>query len=116
MAGALVLHPPKRPMDSVLAFTTLAGFFLGACLGSFLAACVDRRERGLTPSDPPRSECPGCKKQLKWWENIPLASYIFLGGRCAACGWKIPMWYFLFELGMGTLLGAAGWVLGAFLI
>jgi leader peptidase (prepilin peptidase)/N-methyltransferase len=84
-----------------------AGFALGAAGGSFFAACVDRRLRGLTPKNPPRSECPGCLRQLTWWENIPLVSYCLLKGACRSCHWKIPQWYFFYEV-TGALLGASG--------
>lgn len=89
-----------------------AGVALGASLGSFLAAWRDRTQRGLRCDDPPRSECPGCGKTLRWWENIPLASYLALRGRCKRCGWKIPFWYFAYELAggaVGLLIGLLLW-------
>lgn len=56
---------------------------LGLCLGSFATACVHRYLAGQTVLNPPRSYCPHCERQLKWWENIPLVSYILLRGRCS---------------------------------
>jgi leader peptidase (prepilin peptidase)/N-methyltransferase len=63
---------------------------LGLCLGSFATACVHRYLAGQTVLNPPRSYCPHCEKQLAWWENIPLASYILLRGRCS-CARRMPI-------------------------
>jgi leader peptidase (prepilin peptidase)/N-methyltransferase len=54
----------------------------------------------------PRSRCPACARRLRAWENVPLASWIALGGRCAGCGAPIPLRYPAVELLAG--LGAAG--------
>lgn len=63
---------------------------LGLCLGSFSTACVHRYLAGQTVLNPPRSYCPHCERQLKWWENIPLLSYILLRGRCS-CEKRVPI-------------------------
>lgn len=63
---------------------------LGLILGSFATACVHRYLAGQTVLNPPRSYCPNCDKQLTWWENIPLLSYILLRGRCS-CEKRIPI-------------------------
>lgn len=47
----------------------------------------------------PASHCPACETPLRWWHNIPLVSYIALGGRCGFCGALIPRRYFWIELG-----------------
>ena len=58
--------------------------FLGLAVGSFLNVVIYR-----IPKDEniafPASHCTSCKKPLKWWHNIPLISYIILGGRCYYC-------------------------------
>jgi len=75
---------------------------LGLCLGSFLNVVIYRVPRDLFLSQK-RSVCPHCKKQLRWYHNIPLFSYLFLKGRCGFCREKISIRYPLVEM-MNTLL------------
>lgn len=70
---------------------------LGALLGSFLA-CMGYRIPNKIKTTYPSSFCHNCKKPLKWYMNIPIISYIFLGGKCAYCKKKIGLLYFLCEL------------------
>lgn len=51
----------------------------------------------------PGSHCPKCNHKLSWYENIPVLSYIFLGGRCKNCKCKISSLYILIELLTGVL-------------
>lgn len=77
-------------------------FFLGICVGSFLNVCISRfpkDESIVTPG----SHCPHCGKKIVWYDNIPLASFILLRGRCRACGKGIAVRYFLVELATGIL-------------
>ena len=53
---------------------------VGLIVGSFLNVVVYRAPLGLSVSTP-RSFCPTCDRQLAWWENIPLGSWLFLRGR-----------------------------------
>lgn len=73
-------------------------FLVGACVGSFLNVLIYRVPRRMSIIRPP-SMCPVCKTKIKWYHNIPIFSYVFLRGRCAYCGVKIPIRYFLVELG-----------------
>lgn len=77
-------------------------FIFGASLGSFYQVFVTRREKKedfiFT-----RSHCDFCKRKLKFYELIPVFSYIFLGGRCSYCGEKINREIFLIELLTGSL-------------
>lgn len=75
-------------------------FLIGASMGSFASVCIERIPEGRSVVYPP-SSCPFCGKRIKWYDNIPLVSYIILMGKCRYCKTKIPFWYFLTEMGMG---------------
>src|SRR5512135_674388 len=70
-----------------------AAFLVGACIGSFLNVVIYRLPRGESIVSP-RSRCPGCGRQIGALENIPIISFIALGGKCAGCGvaisWRYP--------------------------
>jgi len=70
---------------------------IGLAVGSFLNVVIYRlpRKTGFFLS---RSVCPKCLRQLKWYHNIPLLSYVLLGGKCAFCRGKISVRYPLIEL------------------
>ncbi len=76
---------------------------LGLIVGSFLGALTYRIPRGISISDG-RSFCPRCKKTIAWYDNIPLVSYIILGGRCRNCRSKISIRYPLIELTTSVLI------------
>ncbi len=78
-------------------------FVLGACLGSFLCCQVRRfhyRASSHAKKLNRRSICMSCHQQLKWYDNIPLLSWIFLRGKCRYCHKKIGLAELLSELGM----------------
>ena len=60
---------------------------LGAIIGSFLNVVIHRlpREQSIVF---PNSTCPKCRKAIKAYDNIPIVSYLILGGRCRNCGEK----------------------------
>lgn len=60
----------------------------------------------------PRSACPSCGHGIRWYENIPVLSWLALRGRCAACQTRISLRYPLVELLTATLFAAAGWRFG----
>jgi leader peptidase (prepilin peptidase)/N-methyltransferase len=75
-------------------------------------------EKSLTALAPlslarPPSRCPACKHRIRWYENIPLLSWLALRGRCASCKTRISVRYPLVELGTGLLFAAFAWRLGA---
>jgi prepilin signal peptidase PulO-like enzyme (type II secretory pathway) len=93
---------------SLLAVTISFAGIIGVFVGSFLNVVVYRAPLGLSISSP-RSFCPACGRQLKWWENIPLASWIGLRGRCRTCSVPISVRYPGVELSTGVLFALVTW-------
>jgi leader peptidase (prepilin peptidase)/N-methyltransferase len=82
---------------------------LGAALGSFLNVVVYRWPAGLSVLRP-RSRCPSCETPIRWYDNIPVLSWVALRGRCRRCGQGIPVQYPLVELAVaGIWTGLALW-------
>ena len=79
----------------IIAFI-LAGI-LGVCVGSFLNVVIYRVPLGMSLAKPD-SHCPNCKYKLKWSDNIPVLSYLFLGGKCRNCKQRISFRYPAVEL------------------
>ena len=72
-------------------------FTFGSIVGSFLNVCIHRMPRGESVVSPP-SHCPRCNYSIPWHLNIPLVSWLMLGGKCKNCGAPISVRYFLIEL------------------
>ena len=81
---------------------TIFIFLLGISIGSFLNVCIYRMGRQESIIKP-ASYCPHCKKPIRWYDNIPLLSYVLLKGRCRDCAQKISFRYFLVELLTGLI-------------
>jgi leader peptidase (prepilin peptidase) / N-methyltransferase len=86
-------------------------FIFGAIVGSFLNVCIARIPKGASLVSPP-SHCPNCKDPIRFYDNIPLVSYIFLLGRCRSCGEGISPRYFVVELLMASLAAALNYEFG----
>lgn len=71
-------------------------FLLGSIVGSFMNVCIYRMPRKLSIVLP-SSRCPSCNTPIKPWDNIPIVSYFFLGGRCRVCKSRISLIYPLVE-------------------
>jgi leader peptidase (prepilin peptidase) / N-methyltransferase len=80
----------------------IAVFIFGTIIGSFLNVCIVRLPAN-TSIVFPASHCPNCGAGIRGYDNIPLVSYILLGGRCRACKNPIALRYFIVELLMGVL-------------
>lgn len=86
-------------------------FLMGAIVGSFLNVCIYRipkKESIVFPS----SHCTSCNKNILWYDNIPILSYLLLRGTCRACKAKIAFRYVIVELLTALLLTGLYWHLG----
>ncbi|MEO8302817.1 MAG: A24 family peptidase [Betaproteobacteria bacterium] len=113
---------------------TLVALFIGLCVGSFLNVVIHRLPkmmergwaaqcaelRGETPAPEPaynlvvpRSACPACGHRISAVQNIPVLSWLALGGKCAACKAPISMRYPVVEILGGLLAAYAVWRFGA---
>jgi leader peptidase (prepilin peptidase) / N-methyltransferase len=80
-------------------------FILGAVVGSFLNVCIYRLPKGESVAYPP-SHCGNCDYVIRWYDNIPILSYLVLRGKCRRCGTRISLQYPLVEL-INALLSLA---------
>ena len=78
-------------------------FVLGLAIGSFLNVCIYRLPQGLSIHSPRRSFCPECRTPIRFYDNIPILSYLCLRGRCRHCDTQISRVYPLVELTTGIL-------------
>ncbi len=81
-------------------------FLTGICIGSFLNVVIYRLPAGLSVIKP-RSRCWSCRTMVKWYDNIPLFSWLNLRGKCRSCQTPISIRYFFVELLVGLLFVAA---------
>jgi len=131
--AALFLDSPALFCGSVFVLGLVVGSFLNVIIYR-LPIMLEREWRAqaaeLLPSDnggaaaaapaslqrfnlsTPRSTCPSCKTPIKAWQNIPVVSWLVLGGRCASCKSKISLRYPLVELTSGVLSAWVAWHFG----
>ena len=81
---------------------------MGACIGSFLNVIIYRVPLGMGVSNPKRSFCPHCKKEIPWYRNLPCLTWLLQRGKCAECGSPIAFRYFFVEL-LTALLFYVAW-------
>ena len=77
---------------------SLIVFLIGLVFGSFLNVLIYRLPLGISLLKPIGSACPHCNYKIKWYENIPVFSYLFLKGRCSSCSNSISKSYPIVEL------------------
>lgn len=73
-------------------------FMFGLCVGSFMNVCIYRLPTSTSIADPPRSMCPSCSSLIKFYDNIPVFSYLWLKGRCRYCNAPISFRYLVVEV------------------
>ena len=83
----------------------------GAVVGSFLNVCIYRLPLGKSVVYPP-SACTTCARELLWYENVPVVSWLVLRGRCRTCGTPISFRYPLIEALTAAMFGLAWWYYG----
>ena len=88
-------------------------FMMGACIASFLNVVIWRVPRGESIVSPP-SHCPKCGAEIRWWQNLPILSWLALRGKCAKCRATISPRYIIVETIGGVLFLAAFWRFGEF--
>ncbi len=93
-------------------FYLLLFFLLGTIFGSFYHVVGYRLPKGESFIKPVHSYCPNCKKELKWYELIPILSYLMQGGKCRNCHQKISIFYPLIELITGSLFAVSYYSFG----
>ena len=85
------------PVEHEVFLITAAAIF-GAAVGSFLNVCIYRLPReGLSVERPARSFCTACGDRIAWFDNLPIVSWVLLGGRCRGCRSPIALRYLLVE-------------------
>jgi leader peptidase (prepilin peptidase) / N-methyltransferase len=108
-----------------VAFGLMVGSFLNVVIHrlpimmerEWHANCLELQGKDVPENDKytlvsPRSACPKCQHQITAWENIPVVSYLILGGKCSSCKTKISMRYPLVEAFTGALIGAVAYKYG----
>lgn len=80
----------------------ITAFIFGICIGSFLNVCIFRLPAGKSIVHPP-SSCPGCGTAIRFYDNIPVLSWLILRGQCRHCHTPIAMRYVMVEI-LGGLM------------
>ena len=86
-------------------------FILGSAIGSFLNVCIYRMPRNMSIVAP-ASRCPSCSTPIRPYDNVPVFSYIFLGGKCRVCKARISLRYPLVEFLNAALYVSVLWRFG----
>lgn len=91
---------------------TFLAFLAGLLAGSFLNVCIHRWPAGESVVKP-RSRCPHCEQPVAWYDNVPLASFVWLRGRCRFCreriSWRYPAVELLNAAVYAGLIAKFGW-------
>src|ERR1019366_6909908 len=89
--------PPRHTGSGDSVIASFLALIFGLLIGSFLNVCIHRWPRNRSVVKP-RSHCVRCRNPIAWYDNIPLVSYLVLGGRCRHCGARISLRYPVVEV------------------
>ena len=87
----------------------IAAFVIGLLFGSFLNVCIVRLPRHESLWHP-RSHCLKCGKTIRWYDNVPVLSWVLLRGRCRDCGERISWLYPVVELAIALWFALCAWL------
>ena len=96
------------PTDGFTTLNTISSIFafvLGTAFGSFANVCIYRLPEGLSIATP-ASRCGACGTPIRWYDNLPIFSYLLLRGRCRDCGAAFSARYLFVEVATGMLFGS----------
>lgn len=91
---------------------TIFAFAFGAAMGSFGNVVIFRLPQGQSVVSP-GSRCPSCGTPIRWYDNVPIVSYLLLRAKCRSCGAPISIRYPLVEALTGVLFAGLAWRVGA---
>lgn len=100
-----------EPITALSLLIVILAFTFGSVVGSFLNVCIYRLPRGESIVFPP-SHCASCGTQIKFYDNIPIVSYLLLLGKCRACGKRISQTYPIVEVLSGLISALLVWRFG----
>lgn len=103
---------PSYFTPAMTAYLLFLTFLLGASLGSFLTCMAGRTARGEKRPWKGRSRCDGCGRKLDLLDLIPIASWLFLRGKCRTCGAKIGLRCLVVECLCATVFASVVWRFG----
>ena len=92
MISLITEGPPALWGHPLMYFFLFFTFAFGACLGSFTNVLIHRIPMDMSVVYPP-SACPSCGHQIRWYENMPILSYLGLRGQCSQCNAQISFQY-----------------------
>jgi leader peptidase (prepilin peptidase) / N-methyltransferase len=98
-----------------LALIVAIGAIFGLMVGSFLNVCIYRLPRNESIVFP-ASHCTACGKEIRWYQNVPVVSWLLLRGKCGSCGEPISIVYPLVELLTSAIVALHVYVIGVDLL
>ncbi|MBK6765918.1 MAG: prepilin peptidase [bacterium] len=104
-----MISTPWGDLPAIPVYLVVA--FLGASFGSLANVLIYRLPAEVSLLRPP-SRCPQCEKPISWYDNIPVLSWLILGGKCRSCKASIALQYPLIEASSGVLACVAVWKWG----
>lgn len=104
--------PPATAVPQEDPVVPVVTALLGALFGSFANVLIHRWPRGGSVLEPRGSHCPGCGAPVRWFDNVPVVSWLVLRGRCRDCGQRIHLRYPVVELTVASLWGLHAWRYG----